>query len=252
MENELSSVIRLLERSAKGSAEALKILGLEDGFSYTIPKPFDPEQCSRAQFKEEILQTSLFAAAATKLGLDGCEEVACMAMRHMLYTYRCLYEKVPTFDGPLDGEDLSEDMLQLTQDLCRAMDMLKAVEVKEAGRESQKSAAMAMTVTAQKLKREEDSKKACTVRTRQVKGTGHKGNKDEENGTEGDDRTDDGYDPAKDSVKHPAKRRKLSASPSKIKSAPATQTTSSPSVSPNISGRRSPSKESMPSFELYF
>ena len=250
MEKELSSVIRLLEGSAKGSVEELKILDLEAGYDYTIPKPFDPEKCSIAELKKMILQTSFFAAAATKLGLEGCEEVACMAMRHMLYTFWCLYEKVPTLDEPLDGEDLSEDMLQLVKDLCRSIDMLKVVDVREAARESQKSAATAMTVTGQKRKRNEDSKKGPTVTTREVKGTGHKGKKNEENDTEADDGLDDDYDPAKDTdttsskddsseVKRPAKRRKLSASPSEIKSPPATQTTSLPSVSPNVSGRRS-------------
>ena len=231
MEKELPSLIRLLERSAKGSQEALKALSLEDGFRYTVPKPFDPKQCSKAEFEEQLLQTSFFAAAASRLGLEGCEEVACMAMRHMLYTYRCLYEKLPRLDEPLDGADLSEDTLEFIKDLCRTMDMLKKVEVKEAKRESQqKSAATAMTVTGQKQKRNE-------------------GKKDEKNDTEADDSTDDAYDPAKDSdtentsseddnsaVERPAKKRKLSASPSKVKSPPATETTSSPSASPNVSG----------------
>ena len=80
MENELPSVISLLKHSAKGSEEALKVLGLEDGFNYTAPKPFDPEQCSKDKLEEQLLQTSFFAAAATRLGLEGCEQVACMAM----------------------------------------------------------------------------------------------------------------------------------------------------------------------------
>ena len=90
------------------------------------------------------------------------------------------------------------------------------------------------------------------MRTRQQKGTGHKGKKDEENDTEADDSTDDAYDPARDSdtektsskddssaVKCPATKRKLSASLSKVKFPPATETTSSPSASPNVSGVRS-------------
>lgn len=54
-------------------------------------------------------ETSFFATAASRLGLEGCEKVACMAMRHMLFTYSCLYEKIPNLDEPLDGEDLSGD-----------------------------------------------------------------------------------------------------------------------------------------------
>ena len=115
MEKDLPCVIRLLEQSAKSSEEALEILGLEDGFFYVVPKPFDPEKCTKVELEEQILQTSFFAAASTRLGLEGCEKVACMAMRHMLYTYWCLYEKVPRLDDPLDGVDLAEDMLEFVK-----------------------------------------------------------------------------------------------------------------------------------------
>ena len=174
----------------------------------------------------------------------------------MLYTYWCLYDKVLTLDEPLDGEDLSKDMLHFIEDLCRTMDMLREAEVKEAKRESQKSATVTMTVTGKEQKRNQDGKKATAVRIKQQKGTGHIGKKDEKNHTEDDDSTDDAYNPAKDSdtektsseddssaVKHLAKKRKVSASPSKVKSPPATQTASSPSASPNVSGRRSHHQE---------
>ena len=121
-----------------------------------------------------------------------------------------------------------------------------------AEKESQKSAATTTTVTGQKQERDKDSKKGPTVRTRQQKGTAQKDKKHEKNDTETDDSTDEAYEPAKDSdteetsseddssaVKHPAKKRKLSASPSKTKSPPATQTTSSPSASSKVSGTRS-------------
>ena len=74
----------------------------------------------------------------------------------MLYAYQCLYEKVPRLDEPLHGEDYS-DMLQLVKDLCRTMDMLKEVEVKEAKRESQKSAATTMPETKEKRRQQESA-----------------------------------------------------------------------------------------------
>ena len=44
MEKEIPSVIRLLEQSANSSEESLKILGLEDGFFYVVPKSLQPQQ----------------------------------------------------------------------------------------------------------------------------------------------------------------------------------------------------------------
>ena len=85
-----------------------------------------------------------------------------MAMQHMLFTYSCLYDKVPRLDEPLDGEDLSQDVLNFVEDLCRTIDMLREVEVKEGERKSQMSAATKMT-TAGQIGKREDSKKAQLI-----------------------------------------------------------------------------------------
>jgi len=100
-------------------------MALNDGFNYNVPKPFDPNKCSKKNLKDHLIQTSFFAAMASRLGLEGCEEVACMAMRHMLFTYSYLYEKLPNLEEPLNGRDLSEEMLHFVRDLCRTTDMLK-------------------------------------------------------------------------------------------------------------------------------
>lgn len=79
-------------------------MALNDGFNYNVPKPFDPNKCSKKNLKDHLIQTSFFAAMASRLGLEGCEEVACMAMRHMLFTYSYLYEKLPTWKSHLMAE----------------------------------------------------------------------------------------------------------------------------------------------------
>lgn len=166
-------------------------------------------------------ETSFFAAVASRLGLEGCEKVAGMAMRHMLFTYSCLYEKIPNLDEPLDGEDLSGEMLHFVRDLCRATDMLRKVEAKEAQREGNKApAARQQKVTGQKVTRDEES--------------------DEE--TDGESSSKDSSSAAKQPSASkwllPAKKSKLTASPPTSKSSPATKTTS-PSASPQVSGKRS-------------
>ena len=268
MESELSAVIKLLERSAEGSEEALEVLGMNNGFNYSFPRPFDPEKCSKSSLKENLIQTAFFAAAASKLGLDGCEKVACMAIRHMMYSYSCLYDKPLNLDELLDGQDLSEDMLAFVGELCRTMDMLRMVEGKEAERlVNNAPAERGQRVTGQKVKREEESDKEMksmkASAERQQKVTGQKVKRDEESDQESDDSIEDAYDPAKDSnagessseddssadkypgtsnLLPPTKRTKLSASPSTFKSSPATKTTSA-STSPQLSGIRSHHKK---------
>ena len=162
MESELSTVIKLLERSAKGSEEALDTLGLKNGFDYTFPRPFNPEKSSKTTLEEHIIQTSFFAAAANKLGLEGCEKVACMAMRHMMYSYSCLFDKAFILDELLNGQDLSEDMLTFVRDLCRTMDMLRIVE----DREAQKVAKNAPAAREQSQIKKLREKKRVTKRRR--------------------------------------------------------------------------------------
>ena len=99
-----------------------------------------------------------------------------MAFRHMLFTYSCLYNKCPSLDGPLDDEDLSEEMLYFVRDLCRTTDMLREIEVKEAKREGKKVPV-----------------------ARQQKVTGQKVKGDEESDEETDDSMEEAYDLAKDS-----------------------------------------------------
>ena len=262
MESELPTVIKLLERSSEGSEEALETLGLNGGHDYSFPRPFDPQTSSKITLEEHLIQTIFFAAAARKLGLDGCEKAASMATRHMLYTYSCLYNKNFNTDEPLDGQELSEDMLNFVRELCRTMDMLKTVKDNEAQKDAKNArAAKEQTVTGQKVKREEESdketkgKKASAVRQQKV--TGQKVTSDEESDEEGAEGIEDAYDPAKDidarkssseddssAAEHPntskllspAKRTRLSASPSTPKLSPATKTTSA-SASPQLSGK---------------
>lgn len=141
MESKLPAVIKLLERSSEGSEEALETLGLSNGFDYLFPGPFDPEKCSKNTLEDHLIQTAFFATVARKLGLDGCEKSASMAMRHMLYTYSCLYDKKFHTDEPLDGQGLSKDMLNFVRELCRTMDMLRMVEDNEAQKEAKNAPA---------------------------------------------------------------------------------------------------------------
>ena len=268
MESELPTVIKLLERSSEGSEEALETLGLNGGHDYSFPRPFDPQTSSKITLEEHLIQTLFFAAAARKLGLDGCEKAASMARRHMLYTNSCLYNKNFNTDEPLDGQELSEDMLNFMRELCRTMDMLKTVKDNEAQKDAKNArAAKEQTVTGQKVKREEESDKEMksmkASAERQQKVTGQKVKRDEESDQESDDSIEDAYDPAKDSnagessseddssadkypgtsnLLPPTKRTKLSASPSTFKSSPATKTTSA-STSPQLSGIRSHHKK---------
>ena len=72
-------------------------------------------------------------------------------------SYFCLFDKVFKLDEPLDGQDLSEDMLNFVIELCRTMDMLRTVEAEQAQREAKNAPAVReQTVTGQKVKREEE------------------------------------------------------------------------------------------------
>ena len=66
-----------------------------------------------------------FAEAANRLHLDRCEEVARKALSHMVHSFYCCYDEMPKIHRLYCGEDLSLEIKELIQNVCRSVDILK-------------------------------------------------------------------------------------------------------------------------------
>ena len=54
MEKTIPRVMSMLNGAADGQPARLEELGLDEGFSYQVPKKFDPEEASKEDLQEEI------------------------------------------------------------------------------------------------------------------------------------------------------------------------------------------------------
>lgn len=70
----------------------------------------------------------IFAEAAHRIHLDRCEEVPHKAVGHMINLFYCCYDEMPKIHRLYCGKDLSEEIKELIQAVCRSVDILKYLD----------------------------------------------------------------------------------------------------------------------------
>ena len=116
----------MVSRASEGQRDSLEEMGLQQGFDYDFPSRFDPEAKSKEDLQEEMDDLIFFAEAANRLHLDRCEDVARKALSHMVHSFYCCYDEMPKTYRFYCGEDLSLEIKELIQSVCRSVDVLKA------------------------------------------------------------------------------------------------------------------------------
>lgn len=120
------NIFKLLKSCSNGDKLALRSLGVDCGFEYDVPPRFNPGSTNKAEPLDEIIDVIFFVEAANRLYLDKVEQMARTELQHMIHSYFCLFDKFPNIERIYNGQNLSQKLLEMLQELCRAFDNLKS------------------------------------------------------------------------------------------------------------------------------
>lgn len=126
MEENLSTLIELLNNAKEGDKTSLQLLRLNEGFLFKYPTTFDPD-ASQEQVKEDLCDLLHFVEAVRLCQLSHVEEVMGTAVSYAMYVYQILFDGRFKDFLELRGEDAAGEILEVVKDICSTTDMfLKA------------------------------------------------------------------------------------------------------------------------------
>lgn len=88
----------------------MQLLHVEDGYDYTAPPEFNPEQSTLEKVKDNLCTMVYFAAALDK-------KITRMAISYTAYVYRLLKDKGFTVSSNLNGQDVIGDAADVVKDV---------------------------------------------------------------------------------------------------------------------------------------
>lgn len=92
MKCSIPSLLKLLYKALDGNEDGLEILGVQNGFNYSVLLAFDPDATTKDTMQQEITNLLYFAKAAAQT-----------AILHMLYLYFCLFDRPLKTNNLLNG-----------------------------------------------------------------------------------------------------------------------------------------------------
>lgn len=132
MATSLPNVKKLLQQASDGEKQALKHLGIDRGFTYECPPHFNPATTSKEDLQQQLTDTIFFAEAANRLHMDSVEDVARTAIKHIIHSYFCLFDRLPDMNMVLSGQDLAKELLDNVAELTRATQILNRFDKEHA------------------------------------------------------------------------------------------------------------------------